>query len=96
MDFLQEYMMPVVVAFCLCVGYVAKKWIKDLDNKYIPTICAVIGIVVAVWVNGWAITPVIVLSGMISGLASTGLHQAFKQIIEKADTTTETEMEKQE
>ena len=27
-----------------------KKWINDVDNKYIPTIVAVAGVVVNVWV----------------------------------------------
>jgi hypothetical protein len=29
------------------------------------------------------ITPEVLLMGMVSGLASTGLHQAFKQLISK-------------
>lgn len=82
MEFLNEYMLPVVLGICLCVGYVVKKWIKDVDNKYIPTICAVLGVIVAAWISDWTITPQVVLSGMISGLGSTGMHQLFKQFIE--------------
>ena len=83
MEFLNEFMMPVVLGICLCVGYIIKKWIKDVDNKYIPTICGVLGIVIA------AFSPEIVLSGLISGLASTGLHQALTQFIEKKEQKTE-------
>ncbi len=83
MEFLNEFMLPVVLGICLCVGFVVKKWVNDVDNKYIPTICAVLGIVLAAWINGWAITPQIVLSGIVSGLGSTGLHQAFVQYLEK-------------
>lgn len=79
LNFLNEYMIPVIVGICLCVGYVIKKWIKDVDNKYIPTACAVLGVILAVWINGWSISPSIILSGLFSGLASTGLHQLFKQ-----------------
>ena len=82
-SFLAEFMVPVIVGICLCVGYVVKKWIKDVDNKYIPTICAVLGVFLAIWINGWTITASILLSGLFSGLASTGLHQLFKQYIEK-------------
>ena len=82
-SFLAEFMVPVIVGICLCVGYVVKKWIKDVDNKYIPTICAVLGVILAIWINGWTITASILLSGLFSGLASTGLHQLFKQYIEK-------------
>lgn len=83
MDFLNEYMLPIVLGICLCVGYVIKQWIKDVNNKYIPTICAILGIVISSWISGWSITPQVVLSGMISGLASTGMHQLFKQYLER-------------
>lgn len=83
LTFLNEFMMPVVLGICLCVGYVIKKWVKDVDNKYIPTIVAILGVVMASWISGWNITPQVVLSGMISGLSSTGFHQAIKQYLEK-------------
>lgn len=89
MEFLNEFMMPVVLGICLCVGFIVKKWIKDIDNKYIPTICAVVGVILAAWISGWTITPEVLLSGLISGLGSTGLHQAFTQFIEKRDPVNE-------
>lgn len=82
MEFLNEFMLPVVLGICLCVGYIVKKWISDIDNKYIPTIVAVIGVVLSIWIRDWNVTPEIILSGLISGLSSTGLHQLFKQFIE--------------
>lgn len=83
MEFLNEFMIPVVIGLCLCTGYVIKKWVKDVDNKYIPTIVAVLGIILSVWINNWVFTPEVILGGMVSGLASTGLHQLFKSYIEK-------------
>ena len=83
MEFLNDFMMPVVLGICLCIGFVVKKWIKDVDNKYIPTIVAVLGVVLAMWINSWHITPEVVLSGLISGLGSTGLYELFTQFIEK-------------
>ena len=85
MEFLNEFMLPVVLGICLCVGYIIKKWIKDVDNKYIPTIVAVLGVFIATWISGWNITPEVILSGLISGLASTGMHQVFKQFIENKE-----------
>lgn len=82
MEFLNEYMLPIVLGICLCVGYIAKKWIGDEQNKYIPTIVAVVGIIISIWINEWQVTPQVILSGMISGLASTGMHQLFKQYID--------------
>lgn len=85
MEFLNDFMIPVIVGLCLCVGYVVKRWVKDVDNKYIPTLCALLGVAVALWMNWGNITPEIILSGLASGLASTGLHQAFTQLIERKD-----------
>lgn len=82
-SFLTEYMAPVIVGICLCVGYVLKHWVNDVDNKIIPTVCAVIGALLAVWLNWPSVTPDVILTGMASGLASTGLHQAVKQLINR-------------
>lgn len=86
MEFLNEFMLPIVVGICLCIGFIVKKWIKDVDNKYIPTIVAVLGVVLAAWISNWNIDPQVLLSGLVSGLASTGMHQLFKQYIEKRDS----------
>lgn len=91
MEFLNTYMMPIVVGICLCIGYVIKKWIKDVDNKYIPTLVAVVGIVLALWINAWQLTPEVILSGLVSGLASTGMHQLFKQYIESGENDNKNE-----
>ncbi len=83
MDLLNEYMLPVVSGICLCIGYIVKKWIADVDNKYIPTIAAITGIILSIWISEWKVTPDVILRGLISGLSSTGCHQIFKQFIEK-------------
>lgn len=82
--FLQDYVVVVVLLICLCVGYVIKHLIPaDKVNKYIPLIMALLGIFLNIWFQGWHLTPEILLGGLASGLASTGLHQVFKQLIEK-------------
>ena len=78
--FLNDYIVLVVVGICLCIGYVLKNSFPKLDNKYIPLIMAILGVVLNVWITK-GISPDILLAGMISGLSSTGLHQAFKNII---------------
>ena len=83
MDFttLEQYFVFTVVLACLVAGYVIKKWIKDVDNKYIPTIVTVLGLVLNLFVSGFSIESAVF--GALMGLASTGFHQAFKQYIEK-------------
>ena len=82
-EFLGEFMVPVIIGICLVVGYIIKHWIKDMDNKIIPTLCALLGVALALWMNWGDITPEVILSGLASGLASTGLHQAITQYLGK-------------
>ena len=80
-EFLADFIVPVIMGICLLAGFVVKKWVKDVDNKYIPTMCCFLGILLAI-INDWgAITLTTILAGGVSGLASTGLHQAFTQLI---------------
>ena len=86
MDFLNDYMVLIVVGICLCVGYMIKHFITtDKVNKFIPTIMAVLGVLLNVWVNEFAFTPEILLGGLFSGLASTGLYEAFHQFLKKEE-----------
>ena len=80
LNFISEYAVPVIVGICLCVGYVIKTSFSSIDNKYIPLIMVILGVALNIWIN-MNVTPEIILAGMFSGLASTGLHQAFKQLI---------------
>ena len=82
--FLTDYYVPVVVVACLIVGYCIKhiKWLDKISNEYIPSILAILGAVLACVANSTVDLNTIVY-GAFSGLASTGLHQAFTKIIEK-------------
>ena len=37
MTTITQYFVPQIVAFCLCVGYIMKRWLP-MDNKWIPTV----------------------------------------------------------
>lgn len=79
-EFFSEYIVIVVLGICFCVGYIIKNSITFISNKYIPLILSVLGVVINIWVNQGEFTPVILLGGLVSGLASTGLHQVYKQL----------------
>lgn len=88
LGFLQDYYIPVVLVACLIVGYCIKHiaWLDKISNQYIPTILAMLGAVLAVlsaYLGKTPITLETVVYGAFTGLASTGLHQAFKNIINK-------------
>lgn len=83
MEFLNDYIVLLVMGICLCVGYVVKNIIPgDKVNKFIPLIMGVLGVVLNAWMNAWAFTPEILLGGLASGLASTGAYEMFRNFIE--------------
>lgn len=80
---LTQYFSIVVVGICLCIGYVIKNSLDFIPNKYIPAIMLILGLVSNILINlSTGINADVFLTGMLSGLASTGLHQMFKQFIE--------------
>lgn len=79
--FLTEYAVPLIVGICLCIGYILKNIIpSDSVNKYIPLIMGVLGVAINVWVKG-QFDANILLGGLFSGLASTGLYEMFNQLV---------------
>lgn len=84
-SYLGKYVVLLVLGICLCVGYILKHVVTtDKINRWIPLIMGVLGVAVNVWIQA-AFTPEVVLGGLFSGLASTGLHQVFKQLIMKKE-----------
>ena len=79
LNFILDLYIPIVLVICLCIGYVIKHWLPT-DDKWIPTIMLVLGAVLGCLFNQ-RVDLVSVGSGMVTGLASTGLHQAFKQLL---------------
>lgn len=82
---LTQYISVIVVGICLCVGYVIKNSLDFIPNKYIPAIMLVLGTIINVLMNLNGINAEVILVGMFSGLASTGLYEMFKNIINKED-----------
>lgn len=80
MEILNDYIVIVVMAICLCIGYIIKNSLDFIPNKYIPLIMGILGVVLNTWLNGFVFTPDILLGGLASGLASTGAFEAVKQL----------------
>ena len=77
----QEFIVPIIVIGCLVVGYIIKHTpvLDKSINAYIPLIVTVLGAVLGVATSGLSIESIIY--GAVSGLASTGLHQAFTRVL---------------
>lgn len=72
----ETYLIPIITVGCMCVGFVMKKWLPT-DDKWIPTILLVLGAISGAILLGLDYEGIV--KGMLSGLASVGLHQVFYQ-----------------
>lgn len=81
---LTQYLSIVVVGICLCVGYIIKNSLDFIPNKYIPLIMGILGLIINILINlSTGISAEVVLGGLFSGLASTGLYEMFRNLISK-------------
>lgn len=80
-SFVNDFVSPIALVICLCTGYIVKHWIPAVAvNRYIPAIVGIEGIVLVAWAS-WSISPETLAAGLVSGLASTGLYEAFSHMI---------------
>ena len=88
LSIVSTYLAPSIVIICLCVGYIIKNLVPAENvNRFIPLIVAVLGVVcaiIAAMTAGQTVTLETVVTGLMSGLTSTGMYEAFKNIIGSA------------
>lgn len=84
-EFLNEYINLVTLGICLCTGYVIKTSLDFISNKYIPLIMLMLGTAINILCNLNNINETVILSGMVSGLASTGLYEAMRNLLQKKE-----------
>ena len=84
MEAMEQYLLPEVMLASLLLGFIVKKWIRDVNNRWIPTIVAIFGALAAVFTGQPTEEGVLrlLVSGALSGLASTGMHQLLKNWLE--------------
>ena len=87
MDFISSFGIAGVASItvlCYLVGEVVKA--TGVDNKWIPVICGVFGLVLGIVASNimpdFPATDYISAAavGVVSGLAATGINQAYKQL----------------
>lgn len=77
------------VAGITVICYLAAMAVKatEVDNKWLPVICGVVGAVLGVmgmyYMPGYPATDIItaIAIGIVSGLAATGADQVYKQLM---------------
>lgn len=82
MDFseLTQYLSPLILIICAGVGYSLHSLNNKILNSFLPIISGTLGVLIAVWSFN-DLAPQTVAMGLTSGLASTGMYEAFKNIL---------------
>ena len=84
LNFLMDYINPVILGICLLAGYVIKTAIPAIKNRYIPLAALAMGTIIAILINmSSGINAEVIISGMTSGLASTGFYEMLRNLIDK-------------
>lgn len=83
--FLSQYVNVLIFGICLIVGYVIKNAFDSIPNKYIPLAVTCLGLILAFVTNTahWSLD--VALTGMVSGLASTGCYELLRNLFFKED-----------
>lgn len=83
--YLLEYIDLVTLGICLCIGFALKyaRIFERFGNQYIPLSMLVLGCIIGALTHMGNINAAVILGGMISGLASTGLYEMLRNLIEK-------------
>ena len=87
MEFMGFAAMPAITVICYLIAEAIKA--TSLDSKWLPIICGVAGLVLGVggmyFMPGFPASDYMTAAavGIVSGLAATGVTQAFKQLTTK-------------
>lgn len=82
LSYLLELINPIILGICLLVGYTLKIAFDRFPNKYIPLAALCTGTIITVMIHFKSgVTAQIILGGMISGLASTGMYEMLRNLL---------------
>lgn len=83
LSFLLQLVDPIILGICLLTGYVLKEAFDKFPNKYIPLASMCLGTIIAIIIHmSSGINAEIVLGGMISGLAATGMYELLRNLLD--------------
>ena len=78
---------PAILVICWLIGY-GVKHIAAIDNKWIPVIVGIAGAAIGLAGYFTGVIPAsdwldAIVIGIVSGEASTGVHQVYKQLTQE-------------
>ena len=82
LEFLNEYIVLIIMTGCVGIGYIIKHSLDFIPNKYIPLILGIIGILLNIW-NASSLSVDVVVGGLASGLAAVGVFEGIRNLKDK-------------
>lgn len=91
LSFINDYISVVTLAICISVGFIIKSSFKNKTlNQFIPLISGVLGVLIYAWSVG-GLTPDGLATGLVTGLAATGLYEAVRDLLGLRDHSEDVE-----
>lgn len=91
LGFINDYISVMTLAICIAVGFIIKTSFKNKTlNQFIPLISGVLGVLIYAWSVG-GLTPDGLATGLITGLAATGLYEAVRDLLGLKDHSEDVE-----
>ena len=88
-----NYLEISIVIACFIIGFIIKRYIPQIDNRYIPLVMTILGVVgncIYAYTSNNPIDFNTIVQGAFSGLSSTGLHQLISKSTGLKKSTTDT------
>lgn len=79
-SYAEQVLSPAIVATCYIIGVIIKRYVTKIPNRYIPLINGALGIVLACAMHQ-DFTMMVIIEGLVSGWASTGLFETRRNLI---------------
>lgn len=79
-----EYVLPMVAIATYIICAIIKPLMKD-KTKYLPLVAALVGIILAFWMQG-NVSFATFVSGLVSGFGATGIDQVVSIPFKQSDS----------
>ena len=89
-NFLIQFAVFPVAIVCFGVGYIIKHFIPKIPNKFIPLILACVGLIINLALNQFNFSYEVIVTGIGSGLISTGSFELVRNLLNKNKPTNNT------
>lgn len=85
LSMITNFISPIILIGCLGIGYALHSLNFKILDSFLPILSASLGVAAAIWSFG-TVDLNTVVTGIISGLAATGMYEALKNMLNLPQT----------